>query len=247
MGPRPTTKVTSSDSGQTVGKFVGTAHDFDPGPGVQVYEPVSYDGFLFATPAILQWANPLGAASDDYDLYLLDAEGNLVGFSQDVQDGTQDPLEILGVIGADLRLAVVKYSGQARYLQLSTLRGRYRDGAGLKAFVTPGITRGHSAAADAFSVAAAPAAEGIGRFSLEIRPARQDRSPASSPHPSSRRCSPRTGRDGCSSPRTVHLLRKPGRSPTSRPPTGCAPRWPTSTPSSGPRPPHRTPQPSRRW
>lgn len=155
-----------ADSGQTVGKFVGTAHDFDPGPGVQVYEPVSYDGFLFATPAILQWANPLGAASDDYDLYLLDSEGNLVGFSQDVQDGTQDPLEILGVIGADLRLAVVKYSGQARYLQLSTLRGRYRDGAGLKAFVTPGITRGHSAAAYAFSVAAAPAAEGIG----EIQP-----------------------------------------------------------------------------
>ncbi|HEX2704592.1 MAG TPA: hypothetical protein VHM65_02445 [Candidatus Lustribacter sp.] len=47
------------NSGQGIGKFIGTAHDFDPGPRVQVYEPVSFDGFP-AAPAILQWANPRG-------------------------------------------------------------------------------------------------------------------------------------------------------------------------------------------
>ncbi|HEX2704612.1 MAG TPA: S8 family serine peptidase, partial [Candidatus Lustribacter sp.] len=149
------------DSGQGIGKFIGTAHDFDPGPRVQVYEPVNFDSFN-AAPAILQWANPLGNAGDDYDLYLLDATGTLVAVSQDVQDGTQDPFEILGVSGDGLRLAVVKYSGAAAYLQLSTLGGRYRDAGELRAYVSPGVTRGHSAVAKAFSVAAAPAAEGIG-------------------------------------------------------------------------------------
>jgi subtilisin-like proprotein convertase family protein len=61
-----------------------------------------------------------------------------------------------------MRLAVVRYSGASRYVQLSALRGRFVDGAGLKAFVTPGVTRGHSAAAAAFSVAAAPAAAAYG-------------------------------------------------------------------------------------
>ncbi len=150
-------------SGQSIGKFAGVAHDFDPGPGVQVYEPVSFSSFLSAAPAILQWADPNGAAADDYDLYLLDDTGALVAFSQDVQDGSQDPFEILGVNGDGLRLAVVKYSGADRYFQLSTMRGRYRDADGLRAYVTPGITRGHSAVKAAFSVAAAPAKDSIGQ------------------------------------------------------------------------------------
>jgi subtilisin-like proprotein convertase family protein len=150
------------DSGQSVGKFRGAAHDFAPDTSVQVYEPVSYSGFFSQAPAILQWADPLGAAADDYDLYLFDSDGNVAGFSQDVQDGTQDPFEILGVYDMDMRPAVVEYAGADRYFQMSTLRGRYRDSAGLTAYVTPGVTRGHSAAVRAFSVAAAPAAESIG-------------------------------------------------------------------------------------
>ena len=94
----------------------------------------------------------------------------LVNFSQDVQDGDDDPYEILGTptFGwTGLRLAVVRYSGAPRYFQLSALRRALRDvRRGLPAWVTPGVTRGHSAAAQAFSVAAAPAAEPL-PFDLE--------------------------------------------------------------------------------
>jgi subtilisin-like proprotein convertase family protein len=148
------------DSGQTVGKFAGTAHDFDPGPGTQIFEPISDDSSA-GVPVTLNWSDPLGASTNDYDLYLLDSLGNVVNFSQDVQNGAQDPYERLDTPafgGSGLRLAVVKFSGANRYFSLSALRGRFSDSAdGLKAFVTPGVTYGHSAAKDAFSVAAAPA------------------------------------------------------------------------------------------
>ncbi|OFE16825.1 neuroendocrine convertase 1 [Humibacillus sp. DSM 29435] len=153
-------------SGQGVGKFAGTAHDFDPGPGVQVFEPLSDESSGVVVP--LFWANPLGAATDDYDLYLFDSAGNVTDFSQQVQNGTQDPFEILQTgFGAGQRLAVVKFSGADRYFQLSAFRGRYSDSAdGLKAYVTPGMTRGHSATVNAFSTAAAPAADPL-PFALE--------------------------------------------------------------------------------
>jgi len=156
-------------SGRGVGKFVGSAHDFDPGTGVQVYEPIS-DASSAGVPVTLFWADPLGAAGDDYDLYLFDAANNVVAFSQDVQSGTQDPFEILQTPlfgGSGLRLAVVKFAGADRYFQLSALRGRFSNSAdGLVARVTPGVTRGHSAAVNAFSVAAAPAATAL-PFDLE--------------------------------------------------------------------------------
>jgi subtilisin-like proprotein convertase family protein len=149
------------DSGRGVGKFAGVAHDFDPGPAVQVFEPISDDSSA-GVPVTLFWADPLGHAANDYDLYLFDADDNVVNFSQDVQDGNDDPYEVLGTPalgGSGLRLAVVRFAGSARYFQLSALRGRFSDSDdGLIARVTPGVTRGHSAAEDAFSVAAAPAA-----------------------------------------------------------------------------------------
>ena len=155
-------------SGRTVGKFAGEAHDFDPGTAVQVFEPISPDSDD-GVPVTLFWANRLGAAADDYDLYLFNGAGQVVDFAQDTQDGDDDPYEILFTPtagGSGLRLAVVRFTGEPRYFQLSALRGRFEAAGGLPAWVTPGVTRGHSAAQEAFSIAAAPAAAPL-PYSLE--------------------------------------------------------------------------------
>ncbi|GAA4525830.1 S8 family serine peptidase [Amycolatopsis samaneae] len=151
------------DSGKGVGKYAGTAHNFAGSAGTQIFEPISTG--TGAVPVTLFWSDPLGASGNDYDLYLLDAKGNVVAFSQNNQTGTQDPYERVNTSGAPgLRLAIVKFSGANRYLSLSALRGRFADSPdGLKAYTTPGMTSGHSAARAAFGVAAAPAAKAFGR------------------------------------------------------------------------------------
>ena len=151
------------DSGVGVGKFAGSAHDFDPNPNAkQLFNPLSnYSG---DTAVTLHWADPLGQSANDYDLYLVNAQGNVVAFSQNNQDGTQDPFERLNTPASSTgtRLAVVKFRGEDKYFSLSLFGGRFADsGDGLKKFVTPGMTVGHSAAKGAISVAAAPAAQAL--------------------------------------------------------------------------------------
>jgi subtilisin-like proprotein convertase family protein len=147
------------DSGVGVGKFAGSAHDFNPSPdSKQVFNPLSESSGN--VPVTLFWSDPLTSSFNDYDLYLANAQGNVVAFSQSVQDGTQDPYERLDTPATafGLRLAVVKFRGEDKYLSLSALGGRFKDSAdGLKKFATSGVTRGHSAAKGAISVAAAPA------------------------------------------------------------------------------------------
>ncbi|MFC4857552.1 S8 family serine peptidase [Actinophytocola glycyrrhizae] len=155
------------NSGQVVGKVAGYAHDFDPGPGTQIFNPLSSESAN--VPVILNWADPQDASANDYDLYLLDSAGNILSQSQNYQTGVQDPYErvqtpLFG--GAGMRLAVVKFTGADTYLSLSALGGRFSDQATLKAFATPGVTFGHSAAREAYSVAAAPAKDPL-PFDLE--------------------------------------------------------------------------------
>ncbi|MDI6099358.1 S8 family serine peptidase [Actinoplanes sp. NEAU-A12] len=155
-----------ADSGRGIGKFAGAAHDFDPGTGVQEFNPLSPNSAGQVTT--LWWADALEASANDYDLYVLNSLGNVTSFSQDVQNGDDDPFEILRTgAGAGQRLAVVKFSGEARYFQLSAFRGRFADSTdGLKGFSTPGVTRGHNSAVGAFSVAATPAKDPL-PFALE--------------------------------------------------------------------------------
>lgn len=154
-----------ASSGVTIGKFAGVAHDFDPGPGVQAINPTSDDSA--GVPAILQWANPLGAAGDDYDLYAVASDGTVLAFSNDVQDGNDDAFEGFYLPPGALGLAVVKFSGNDVYFQITPFRGRFADKGGLTGYNTPGVTRGHSAVPAAYSVAAVPAAEA---FPREIAP-----------------------------------------------------------------------------
>jgi hypothetical protein len=126
----------------TLGKG-GRIHDFG---GVN-YNTVIAGGGLRRVD--LFWADKAGSSANDYDLYVLDASGVLVRSSTNVQDGDDDPYESLNNVEVGERIVVVKYSGDDRYLSLTTGRGRLAIG-------TSGATRGHNAspAPNAFGVAA---------------------------------------------------------------------------------------------
>ncbi|MGB5064915.1 MAG: S8 family serine peptidase [Candidatus Competibacter sp.] len=100
---------------------------------------------------ILQWSDPLGASSNDYDLFLLNAAGTgVVALSTDFQNGTQDPIEGINTNGpSDIgtQLVVVRFSGASRFMRLNTNRGQLQVN-------TEGQTWGHSTAENAFGVAA---------------------------------------------------------------------------------------------
>ena len=125
------------------GVTVGVRHVFGDGK-----EENALGAFYFR-PVVLQWADPLGASANDYDLFLIDADGDVVASSTDTQDGTQDPIEGFSTpltFGA-LSVVVVKFSGADRYLRLHAWSGQL-------AIATAGNTVGHSAAENAVGVAA---------------------------------------------------------------------------------------------
>jgi hypothetical protein len=102
----------------------------------------------------LKWSDPLGGSSNDYDLYLLSADGStLLASSQNVQNGTQDPFEQISSMSGfatNTRVVILKFSGAGRFLHLNTNRGRLSIG-------TSGVTFGHNSCLNGFSVAAVPA------------------------------------------------------------------------------------------
>ena len=125
------------------GETLGVRHDF--GGGVEANE---VSGFRVRA-IVLQWADPLGASANDYDLFLVNEDGDVVASSTDTQDGTQDPIESILSPFFDfsgLSLVVVKASGSDRYLRVQAFGGRL-------ATSTAGTLYGHSAAENAVSVA----------------------------------------------------------------------------------------------
>ena len=128
------------------GETLGVRHDF--GGGVEA-NAVSGSAFIGVSAIVLQWADPLGASANDYDLFLVNEDGDVVASSTDTQDGTQDPIEsILSPIFdfSGLGVVVVKASGSDRYLRVHAFDGRL-------AIQTAGNLYGHSAAENAVSVA----------------------------------------------------------------------------------------------
>lgn len=99
----------------------------------------------------LFWSDPLGASTNDYDLYVLNSTGSSVVYSSTTtQNGTQDPYEQATAGSASNRIVIVKASGAPRFLHLANGRGQLK-------FATSGSTRGHNAAGNAFCVAAVSA------------------------------------------------------------------------------------------
>jgi hypothetical protein len=130
----------------------GTVHDFGHG---LTYDVLTDTGFANT----LHWADPLGASTNDYDLFLLDSTGtSVVASSTNLQTGSQDPYEFVAAGSPGQRIVIVKRPGAApRFLHLSAWRGRY-------SIATAGEIHGHQAvsSANAFGVAATPAPAAYG-------------------------------------------------------------------------------------
>jgi subtilisin family serine protease len=129
-------------------------HDFGAG---EVSNPV----VVASSAVVLHWSDAYGTAANDYDLYVLLSDlSQVVRFSNSTQDGVggdDDPQEIISFFGSGASpgesLVVVRAAGVDRMLNLIAFRGELEA-------VTEGALRGHTAAAGALSLAAAPAAEG---------------------------------------------------------------------------------------
>ena len=147
--------VDGGNAPSPIGAVNGRVHQF---PGGLTYNTVTVAG---SSQYNLNWSDPLGGSNNDYDLYMLSPDGTQIfTASTSSQSGTQDPFEavgiptISGVPVANVRLVIVKFSGNSRYLRLTTNRGQL-------AVNTPGQTTGHSCALDAFGVAAVPSTSGF--------------------------------------------------------------------------------------
>ncbi|MCS6988459.1 MAG: S8 family serine peptidase [Chloroherpetonaceae bacterium] len=147
-------------SPQTLTQLVGTVHNF----GTQASPD---DNQTFTAPAgfrvsvELQWADAFGASSNDYDLYIVDANNNtIVASGTSTQNGTQDPLEFALInAGGTYRAIVHLKSGNPVPFKIF-----YRSFAGtasvsLSSPAAPQVanTGGHAAATGALGCAAVDA------------------------------------------------------------------------------------------
>jgi hypothetical protein len=142
---------TSVEGGCGAGQQDCRLHNFGGG---QTYDVLNGSGLGVIT---LQWSDPLGGATNDYDLFLLNSTGSSVLYSStNVQSGSQDPFEGFGASGSGFpvgsRVVILKWSGASSFLHLGTARGRL-------SIATSGETHGHTAttASSSFDVAATPA------------------------------------------------------------------------------------------
>ncbi len=139
-------------SGVWEGDFVSSGSSFAGAPahgfGGSIGNEVTADSpFVFT----LHWSDAKGASGNDYDLFLANrALTQVVAASTDVQDGDDDPFELIdSTLFNDKRrrLVVVRSAGATRFLHLNANRGRL-------AVATAGQIGGHPAARGALAVAA---------------------------------------------------------------------------------------------
>ena len=127
-------------------------HDFLGGP-VDNSDDVSVGPFGTVT-CILQWNDPFGASSNDYDLLALDTNLNVIAKSTNRQAGTQDPFETVSIfnpapVPQTFKVAILKAAGESRLLKLFCLN------ATAEQYVTPmGSIVGQAALREAVAVGA---------------------------------------------------------------------------------------------
>ncbi len=96
----------------------------------------------------LKWSDPLGGATTDYDIFILDSGlATVFDVSADIQSFTHEPLEIMGPGFTQERIVVVLLSGPTKALHLDTNRGRLT-------LATAGAVVGHNGGESSISVAA---------------------------------------------------------------------------------------------
>jgi len=146
-------------------------HNFGTGSTVDNTNAVSIPpgGSLLC---VLQWDDPFGHADDDYDLMLVDQNRNVIATSDTVQNGRQDPIEIVvhsnNSASTELDGLVIERSrGSTRTVELFCVR----DVQSMQ-YVTPASSIfGHAAVTEAVTVAAIdvddPGLDTVERFSSQ--------------------------------------------------------------------------------
>jgi hypothetical protein len=98
----------------------------------------------------LFWSDPLGKSSNDYNLYVVDADGHVLRSSTTSHTGTQDPYQSVGSLNQGESVLITKSTAaESRFIHLDVGRAQLDVG-------TEGSIRGHNAsgATNAFTVAA---------------------------------------------------------------------------------------------
>jgi Subtilase family len=140
---------------------IGMTHDF--GNGINTNPVLTGPG----NSVNLFWSDPLGASTNDYDLYVLNNDATVIKFSStNVQNGSQNPYESApseqnpDLLTSGDRIVIVKKEGaEDRFLHLNLALG---GNAGRLAFFTNGSTKGHSTVDEAFGIAAADVGKASG-------------------------------------------------------------------------------------
>ncbi len=130
---------------------VGQLLNWNPGGADTPFNTVTDIFTAFSTdgsPFAIQWSDPLGASSNDYDLFVLDADGFVIAASVNLQAGAEDPFEFIepGIIEPGNRLVVALYDGAPRFISASA-------NSQVLEFGTTGQVRGHAGAANGVAVA----------------------------------------------------------------------------------------------
>ena len=144
--------------------FGGTAHDFDPGPGTDVFQRITLPngaGFIMS----FQWDSPAASVSpgapgspNDLDVYVFNAAGTQVVAGSALDNINGDPIEVFSFVNntgvtADFNIMITNFQGANPGLMKYVLSG---FGGTIQEFATnSGTIYGHTNANGAEAVGAA--------------------------------------------------------------------------------------------